>query len=106
MRWNFISKALRFLHITAEHEDCPVFTVFLTIKTSSQNIKITLLQILLKFHEHRGSYWKWKFPWTILEERFAVPKNAASSKNGNASIRFYGNSDIIVTLIITILIFI
>ena len=49
-----MSKALRFLQITAEHQDCPFFTVFLTIKTSSQNISITLLQILLKLHEHRG----------------------------------------------------
>ena len=37
----------------------PFFTVFLIIKTSSQNISITLLKILLKSHEHRGCYcWK------------------------------------------------
>ena len=41
MRWNCMSKALRFLHIIAEHQDCPFFTVFLTIKTLSQNISIT-----------------------------------------------------------------
>ena len=43
-----MSKALRFLQITVEHHDCPFFTVFLTMKTSSQNISITLLQIALK----------------------------------------------------------
>ena len=37
-----MSKALRFLCITAEHQDRPFFTVFLTIKTSSRNIPITL----------------------------------------------------------------
>ena len=39
-RWNCKSKVLRFLQITAEHQDCPFFTVFLTIKTLSQNISI------------------------------------------------------------------
>ena len=43
MRWNCMPKALRFIQITAEH-----FTVFITIKTSFQNISITLLQISLK----------------------------------------------------------
>ena len=47
-----MSKALRFLQITAKQQYCPFFTVFLTIKTSSQNISITLLQISLKLHEH------------------------------------------------------
>ena len=58
MRWNCMSKAPPFLQITAKHQDCPFFTLFLTIKTSSQNISITLLQILLKLHEHRGRYWR------------------------------------------------
>ena len=72
MRWNCISKALRFLQITAEHQDCPVFTVFIAIKTSSQNISFTLLQISLKLHEHRGGFWRKKFqlrrfwPWKTL----------------------------------------
>ena len=44
-----MSKALRFLQTTAEHQDCPVFNVILTTKTSSQNISITLLQIRLNF---------------------------------------------------------
>ena len=51
-----VKSALRFLQITAKHQDCPFFTVFLTIKTSSQNISITLLQISLKLREHRGGY--------------------------------------------------
>ena len=49
-----MSKALRFLQITAEHQDCPFCTLFLTTKTSSKNISITLLQISVKFHERRA----------------------------------------------------
>ena len=86
MRWNCMSKALRLVQITVEHQDCPFFTVFLTIKTSSQNISITLLQISLKLHEHRGRYWRKKLPWTILEEQFPVPRNTAASKIGNGVI--------------------
>ena len=86
MRWNCMSKALRLVQITVEHQDCPFFTVFLTIKTSSQNISITLLQISLKLHEHRGCYWRKKLPWTILEEQFPVPRNTAASKIGNGVI--------------------
>ena len=86
MRWNCMSKALRFLQITAEHQDCPFFTVFLTIKTLSQNISITLLQISLKLHEHRGRYWRKKLPWMIFEEQFPVPKYTATSKIGNSII--------------------
>ena len=56
MRWNYMSKALRLVQITIEHQDCQFFTLFLTIKTSSKNISITLLQISLKLHEHRSSY--------------------------------------------------
>ena len=94
-----MSKALRFLQITAEHQDCPFFTVFLTIKTSSQNISIMLLQISLKLHEHRGVYWRKKLLWTILEEQFPVPRNTAASKIGNGVIsllwqlRCYCNTD-------------
>ena len=54
MRWNCLSKTLRFLQIRAKHQDYPFFTGFLTIKTSSQNISITLLQISLKLYQHRG----------------------------------------------------
>ena len=47
--------------ITAEHQDCPVFSIFLSIKTSPKNISITLLQAALKLQEHRGGYWREKF---------------------------------------------
>ena len=86
MRWNCMLKARRLVHITVEHQDCQFFTVFLTIKTSSQNITITLLQISLKLHEHRGGYWKKKLQWTILEEQFPGPRNTAVSKIGNGVI--------------------
>ena len=81
-----MSKALRFLQITAKHQDCPFFTVLLIKKTSSQNISITLLQISLKLQEHRGGYWRKKLLWTILEEQFPVPRNTAASKIGNGVI--------------------
>ena len=84
--WNCMSTALRFLQITAEHQDCPFFTVFLTIKTSSPNISITLLQIPLKLQENRGGYWKKKLPWTILKEQFPEPRNTAASKMGSGVI--------------------
>ena len=86
IRWNCMSKVLRFLQIAAEHQDCPFFTVFLTTKSLSQNISITLLQISLKLHEHRGRYWRKKLPWTILEEQFLVPRYTAASKIGNSVI--------------------
>ena len=87
MRWNCVSNALFFIQIMVEHQDCPVFTVFLTIKTSSRNINlITLLQILLKLLEHQGSFWRKTFPWTILEEQFPVPRNTAASKIRNGII--------------------
>ena len=81
-----MSKALHFLQITAKQQYCPFFTVFLTTKTSSQNISITLLQISLKLHEHRGCSWRKKLPWTILEEQFSVPRYTAASKIGNSVI--------------------
>ena len=86
MRWNCMSKALHFLQITAEHQDYPFFTVFLTTKSLSQNISITLLQISLKLHEHRGRYWRKKLLWMILEEQFPVPRNTSVSKIGNSVI--------------------
>ena len=60
--------------------------MFLTTKTSSQNISITLLQISLKLHEHRGCYWRKKLPWMIFEEQFLVPRYTAASKIGNSVI--------------------
>ena len=86
MRWNCMSKALLFLQITVEHQDCLFFTVFLTTKSLSQNISITLLQISLKLHEHRGCYWRKKLPWMIFEEQFPVLRYTAASKIGNSVI--------------------
>ena len=86
VRWNCMSKALRLVQITVEHQDCPFFTVFLTIKTSSQNISITLLQISLKLHEHPGGNWRKKLPWMILEQQFPVPRNTSVSKIGSSVI--------------------
>ena len=86
MRWNCMSKVPHFLQITAEHQDYPFFTVFLTTKSLSQNISITLLQISLKLHEHRGCYWRKKLPWMIFEEQFPVPRYTAASKIGNSVI--------------------
>ena len=92
MRWNCMSKPLRFIQITAKHQDFLFFTVFLTIKTSPQNNSITLSQILLKLDEHQGRYWRKKLPWTILEEQVKLVI---------ASFRCYDNSDVAATLIIT-----
>ena len=86
MRWNCMSKAPHFLQITAEHQDYPFFTVFLTTKPLSQNISITLLQISLKLREHRGRYWRKKLQWMTLEEQFPVPRNTSVSKIGNSFI--------------------
>ena len=86
MRWNCMSKAPHCLQITAKQQYCPFFTVFLTIKTSYQNISITLLQISLKLHEHRGCYWRKKLPWMIFEAQFPVPTYTDASKIGNSVI--------------------
>ena len=81
-----MSKALLLLQITAKHQDCPFLTVFLAIKTSSQKISITLLEISLKLDEHRGRYRSKKLPRTILEEQFPVLRYIAVSKIGNSVI--------------------
>ena len=85
--WNYYEvkmhvKSFVFLQITSEHQDRPLFTLFVTI-----NISITLLQIPLKLHWiSRGGYWRKRLPWTILEEQFPVPRNTAASKIGNGVI--------------------
>ena len=71
---------------TAKQQYCPFFTLFPTIKFSSQNISITLLQISLKLHKHRGCYWRKKLPWMIFEEQFPVPTYTAASKIDNSVI--------------------
>ena len=86
MRWNCMSKALRSLQITAEHQDCLFFTIFLTTNSLSQNISITLLQISLKLHEHRGCYWRKKLSRMIFDEQFLVPRYTAASKIANSVI--------------------
>ena len=63
-----------------------IFSVLLTIKTSSQHISITLLQIPLKLHEHRFGCWRKTLTWTILQEQFAVRRNTAASKIDNGVI--------------------
>ena len=77
------------------------FTVFLTINTLSQNISVTLLQISLKLHEHKGVYWSKKLPWTILEEQFPVSRYTAASKIGNSVISLLWQLRCSCTLIIT-----
>ena len=62
------------------------FTVFLTIKTSSQNVSITLPQISLKLHEHTGGYRRKRLPWSILKEEFPLLRNTAARKIGNGVI--------------------
>ena len=79
MRWNWMSKVLHFLQITAEHPDYPFFAIFLTTKSLSQNFSITLLQISLKLHEHWGNYWRKNSPEWFW-------KNSSVSKIGNCVI--------------------
>ena len=79
-------KSASFSTDNSRHQDCPFFTVFLTIKTLSQNISITLLQISIKLHEHRGCYCRKKLRWMIFEEQFPVPRYTAASKIGNSVI--------------------
>ena len=86
MRWNCMSKELHFLQIRAKQQYYPFFTVFLTIKTLSQDNSIMLLQISLKLREHRGCYWRKKLPWMIFEEQFLVPRYTAASKIANSVI--------------------
>ena len=69
-----MSTALPFLQITAKHQDS-FFTTFLTTKTSSQNISITLLQSSLNLHEHQII----KVPFT--GPFFALPYHSFSMIN-------------------------
>ena len=103
MRSKSMSKAPCFQQITAKLKDYPFFTVFLIIKTPSQNISITLLKISLKSHELRGCYcWK-KLPWTILENSSQCREILLHVKEVMASFRCYDNCDVIETLIILLL---
>ena len=104
MRWNCMSKALRFLQITAKPHDFPFLTVFLTVKTSSQNISIKLSQILLKLCKNREDPIGEKNSCERFSVvRFPVSKifNIAEVKYVMAWFRCYDNSDVIATLIMT-----
>ena len=87
MRWNCMSKALRFLQITAKPHDFPFLTVFLTVKTSSQTISIKLLQICLNFANIEKTVLAQKAPVNDFV-RFPVPWifNFAERKIGNGVI--------------------
>ena len=100
MRWNCRSQALRFLEIMAKNQDLPFLTVFLIMKSSLQNISITLLRFLLKLHEHRGD----RIGEKSSCERFCkvpVPRIIAEVKWVMESFRCYDNSDVIATLVMT-----
>ena len=74
MRCNCMSKAPRFLQLTAVHQDRPFFTVFLAIKASSKSISITPdQQIPLKLHEHRGGYQRNDFGQSLLQTKQVMP---------------------------------
>ena len=98
IRWYFFSKALRFLQLTIEHQDCPVFTVFLTIKTPSENISITLLQFTFKLHELQGEKGSRERFWKNSSQCREIGLQA---KYVMASFCCYDNSHVILTLIIT-----
>ena len=95
-----MSKALRFVQITAKHQDFPFLTVFLIIKTSFQNISITLLRFCLNFTNIKA---------TILEKnapvndfvRFPVPRIIAEVKQIMGSFRCYDGCNVIATLMMT-----
>ena len=70
------------IFLQTKQQYCPFFTVFLAIKTLSQNISVRLLQISLKLHEHGPCYWRKKLPWIIFEELFWMPRYTAASKIG------------------------
>ena len=65
--WNYCEvklhlKSASFATDNSQTSRLSIFTVFLTVRTLAQNISITLLQISLKLHEHRGGYWRKKLP--------------------------------------------
>ena len=76
MKSNRISNVVPFLLVMVFHQDCPLLTVFLSIKTSSQSISLTRYTRphahthahTLKLYEYWGSYLLNTVPWTILEK--------------------------------------
>ena len=87
-------KALRFPQITAKNQDFPFLTVFLIIKTSLQNISITLLRFCLNFTNIEA---------TVLEKKAPVNDfvRFPSRESLLESFRCYDNSDVIATLVMT-----
>ena len=82
-----ISPFIRWLDTVFQGQYLPSLSInYVAINKVLKNISITLLQISLKLHEHRGCYWRKKLPWTILEEQFLVPRYTAASKIGNSVI--------------------
>ena len=96
-----MSKALLFLETTAKHQDCPFNTVFLTIKTSSQNISIMLLQISLKLHDIEAAIGGKSFRERFRKNSSQCREILQQVKQVIASFRCYDNTDIVATLIIT-----
>ena len=89
--WNYYEvklhvKSVLFSTDNSQTPRLSIFTVFLTTKSLSQNISITLLQISLKLHEHQGCYWREKPLWMIFEEQFPVWRYTAASKIGKSVI--------------------
>ena len=80
-----MSKALGFLQITARHQDFPFLTVFSIIKT---------------FSKISRPYWRKKAPVNDFV-RFPVPRIIAEVKQVMGSFRYYDNSDVIATLMMT-----
>ena len=82
IKWNCISKASSFLQITAEQQDCPVFTVFLTTKLDSKISRQQSCRLRLNCTDIE-TLLEWTLLWTILEKQFLVLRNKAASKTGN-----------------------
>ena len=75
----FLSKALCFLKITAEHQDCPVSNVILTVKASPQN---SPHRFFSNFTNIGAGFGEKGFSEHFLEE-LAVPRNSASGNINN-----------------------
>ena len=74
-----MSKALRFLQITAKHQDFPFLTVFLTIITSSQISRESSYRFCLNFTDIEETVVEKKAPVNDFV-RFPVPRIIAEVK--------------------------
>ena len=95
-----MSKALRFVQITAKQQDFPFLTVFLIIKTSFQNISITPLRFCLNFTNIKATVLEKNAPVNDFV-RFPVPRIIAEVKQVMGSFRCYDSSNVIATLMMT-----